>query len=149
VVQRSEHASWVLDLAKKEADRFDHRYLGPEHLVLGVLRDGGRGAARVLGLMAWSCWRRRPRLAVWSSVGWWPGPRPSDAELLSTLGIDLDTIRRSTEHTFGVRAVGGKATWRVTRRRGWWGQGWCGRRCVACRWSPSGPCSLPASRRTP
>jgi hypothetical protein len=39
VVQRSEHDSRVLDLAKKEADRFGHRYLGPEHVLLGVLAE--------------------------------------------------------------------------------------------------------------
>jgi hypothetical protein len=48
-----------------------------------------------------------------------PGPRPSDAELLGSLGIDLEAIRRSTEQTFGHRAVG----WAIreatrARRRG-------------------------------
>ena len=75
-----------------------------------------------------------------------PAPRPSDAELLGTLGIDLDAVRRDTEHAFGVQVVG-EATWRVTRRRWLVGpSGWCGRRCVARRWSPSGPCGWPASR---
>jgi Clp amino terminal domain, pathogenicity island component len=49
-----------------------------------------------------------------------PTPRPSDGELLGTLGIDLDAVRGSTEQTFGWQAVG-EATWRVTRRRGWRG----------------------------
>ena len=48
-----------------------------------------------------------------------PRPRPSDAELLGTLGVDLEAIRRITERTFGHRAVG----WAVreatrARRRG-------------------------------
>jgi ATP-dependent Clp protease ATP-binding subunit ClpA len=47
VTQRSEQADRVLDLAKDEAEGFGHRYLGPEHLVLRVLRDGS-GASRVL-----------------------------------------------------------------------------------------------------
>jgi hypothetical protein len=47
-----------------------------------------------------------------------PAPRPSDVELLSSLGIDLDAVRHQTEQTFGFHAVG-EATWRVTRRR-WW-----------------------------
>jgi ClpA/ClpB-like protein len=50
-----------------------------------------------------------------------PAPRPSDAELLGTLGINLDAVRRDTEHAFGVQVVG-EATWRVTRRRSWWGR---------------------------
>ena len=48
MAQRSQQADRVLDLAGKEAERFGHRYLGPEHLVLGVLRDGRSGASRVL-----------------------------------------------------------------------------------------------------
>jgi hypothetical protein len=48
-----------------------------------------------------------------------PSPRPSDAELLGSLGIDLATIRQATEQTFGHNAVG----WAVreatrARRRG-------------------------------
>ena len=49
-----------------------------------------------------------------------PAPRPSDGELLGSLGIDLDAVRHETEQRFGVQAVG-EATWRVTRRRWWWG----------------------------
>jgi ATP-dependent Clp protease ATP-binding subunit ClpA len=48
MTQRSEQADWVLHLAKEEADLLGHRYLGPEHLVLGVLRDGGSGASQIL-----------------------------------------------------------------------------------------------------
>jgi hypothetical protein len=63
----------------------------------------------------------RVALARLADQGAVPAPRPSDAELLGTLGIDLDAVRRDTEHTFGVQGVG-EATWRVTRRRGWWGR---------------------------
>ena len=35
--------------------------------------------------------------------------------------MDLEAVRRDTEHDFGVQVVG-EATWRVTRRRGWWGR---------------------------
>ena len=48
MVQRSEHADRVLHLARAEADRFGHRYLEPEHLVLGILRHGANGASRIL-----------------------------------------------------------------------------------------------------
>jgi hypothetical protein len=63
----------------------------------------------------------RAALARLATRGAVPAPRPSDAELLGSLGIDLDAVRRDTEHAFGVQAVG-SATWRVTRRRGWWGR---------------------------
>ena len=36
-------------------------------------------------------------------------------------GHRLDAVRRDTEHAFGVQVVG-EATWRVTRRRSWWGR---------------------------
>jgi hypothetical protein len=66
-------------------------------------------------------WRRPgPRWLVWATRGVVPAPRPSDTELLGSLGIDLDAVRRDTEEAFGVRVVG-EATWRVTRRRLWWG----------------------------
>jgi ATP-dependent Clp protease ATP-binding subunit ClpC len=48
VAQRSQHAQRVLHLAREEAERSGHCYLGPEHLVLGVLHDGDSGASRVL-----------------------------------------------------------------------------------------------------
>jgi len=38
----------VLDLAWEEANGLGHRYLGPEHVVLGVLRDDASGVAQLL-----------------------------------------------------------------------------------------------------
>lgn len=43
-----EHARRVLDLAREEADGLGHRYLGPEHVVLGVRRDPTSRAAQLL-----------------------------------------------------------------------------------------------------
>jgi ATP-dependent Clp protease ATP-binding subunit ClpA len=121
VVQRSEQADRVLDLARAEAEGFGHRYLGPEHLVLGVLRDGASGASRVLAAHGVDLPAARVALGRLAERGLVPGPRPSDAELLGALGIDLDAVRRDTEQAFGFRAVG-EATWRVTRRRRWRGR---------------------------
>jgi hypothetical protein len=119
VAQRSQQADRVLDLAGKEAERFGHRYLGPEHLVLGVLRDGRSGASRVLEAHGVDLPAAREALGRLADRGVVPGPRPSDAELLGSLGIDLDLIRRTTEQTFGYKAVG----WAIreatrARRRG-------------------------------
>ncbi|HEY4989584.1 MAG TPA: Clp protease N-terminal domain-containing protein, partial [Opitutaceae bacterium] len=41
-------AQQVLALARKEADRFHHNYVGTEHILLGLLREGEGVAARVL-----------------------------------------------------------------------------------------------------
>jgi hypothetical protein len=116
VVQRSEHADRVLDLARAEAERFQHRYLGPEHLVLGVLRDGASEASRILEAHGLDLPAAREALGRLAERGLVPGPRPSDAELLGALGIDLQTVRHSTEQAFGGKAVG-RAIREATRAR--------------------------------
>jgi ATP-dependent Clp protease ATP-binding subunit ClpA len=121
VVQRSEQARRVLDLAREEAAGFGHRYLGPEHLVLGVLRDGGSKASRVLEAFGVDLAAAHAALRRLADRGVVAVPRPSDAELLDLLGIDLDAVRRDAEQAFGFQAVA-EATWRVTRRRGWRGR---------------------------
>ena len=117
----TEPAHRVLDLAREEAERCGHRYLGPEHVLLGVLAEGQGGTARALRAHGLDLVAARAALARLAERGVVPAPRPSDAELLGSLGIDLDAVRRDTEQTFGFRAVG-EATWRVTRRRHWWGR---------------------------
>jgi hypothetical protein len=118
VVQRDDQARRVLDLSREEADRFGHRFLGPEHLVLGVLRDGGSGASRVLEAHGVDLPGARAQLRRLVDRGLVPGPRPSDAELLGTLGVDLEAIRRSTEQTFGPTAVGWADREATRARRG-------------------------------
>ena len=116
MAQRNDHAQRVLDLARAEAERFGHRYLGSEHLLLGLLRDGDSGACRVLeahGVDLRAAWEALGRLADHGAV---PGPRPSDAELLRTLGVDLEAIRQSTEQAFGRKAMG-RAIREATRAR--------------------------------
>jgi hypothetical protein len=119
VAQRSAHANRVLDLAWKEADLVGHRYVGPEHLVLGVLRDGRSDASRALEAHGADLAAARAAVGQLADRGLVPRPFPSDAELLGTLGVDLEAIRRTTEQTFGHKALG----WAVreatrARRRG-------------------------------
>jgi ATP-dependent Clp protease ATP-binding subunit ClpA len=117
----TEPAHRVLDLAREEAERVGHRYLGPEHVLLGVLAEGHSAAVGVLRAYGVDLRVARAALVRLADRGVVPAPRPSDAELLGSLGIDLDAVRRGTEQTFGFRAVG-EATWRVTRRRSWRGR---------------------------
>ena len=44
----TERARKVLSLAQEEAQRFNHHYIGTEHLLLGLVREGEGVAARVL-----------------------------------------------------------------------------------------------------
>jgi ClpA/ClpB-like protein len=118
VVQRSQQADRVLELAREEADLLGHRYLGPEHLVLGVLRDGASGASRALEAHGVDLPAGRAALGRLADYGVVPGPRPSDAELLDTLGIDLAAIRRATEQTFGRKALGWAIREATRARRG-------------------------------
>src|SRR5712691_8811282 len=45
----TERARKVLQLAQEEAQRFNHNYIGTEHLLLGLVREGEGVAAKVLG----------------------------------------------------------------------------------------------------
>jgi ATP-dependent Clp protease ATP-binding subunit ClpC len=47
----TERARKVLTLAQEEAQRFNHNYIGTEHLLLGLVREGDGVAARVLSNM--------------------------------------------------------------------------------------------------
>ena len=44
----SERARKVLILAQEEAQRFNHNYIGTEHILLGLVREGEGVAAKVL-----------------------------------------------------------------------------------------------------
>src|SRR4030067_1017617 len=44
----TERARRVLTLAQEEAQRFNHNYIGTEHLLLGLVREGEGIAASVL-----------------------------------------------------------------------------------------------------
>ena len=108
----------TLDLAREEATGFGHRYLGPEHVLLGVLASGQLPAAGMLQAHGVDLLAARAALVRLAARGVVPAPRPSDAELLGSLGIDLAAVARESEQRFGVEAVG-EASWRVTRRHGW------------------------------
>jgi hypothetical protein len=116
VVAASPFIGQVLELAAQEAARFGHRYVGPEHLLLGLLREGAGPAARILQRQGVDLEGARAALGRLVERGVVPGPRPSDAELLRSLGIDLEAVRCSTERAFGVPALQ-RATREATRAR--------------------------------
>jgi hypothetical protein len=123
MVRFTDAAGIVPHLAREEAERQHQYYLGPEHLLLGLLveddnpevlaaRAAGvdlkvgddNPAARVLRAhgVSWDSVRAGiDRLVV---EGVLPGPQPSDKELLATLGIDLDAIMDRLGESFGWEA---------------------------------------------
>ena len=48
----SERARRVLSLAQEEAQRFNHNYIGTEHILLGLVRETEGVAARVLSSLS-------------------------------------------------------------------------------------------------
>jgi len=119
VVGRSAEVHRVVELAGEEASRFGHRYVGPEHLLLGMLRNDGSEAARVLRAEGVDLEAARAALGRLAAQGVVPRPRLSDAELLGSLGIRLEAVRRDAEEAFGIQRLG----WAIreatrARRRG-------------------------------
>ena len=122
------------ELAQEEARRLRHNYVGTEHLLVGLIGEGNGLAARVLMRQGADLDRARRELDRLVEAGVLPRPKLTDAELLGTVGIDLDEVRRRSEDAFGEVAVD-RAAWRVTRRR--WRRG--------ATWTPL--CGLPVSPR--
>jgi hypothetical protein len=119
----TEEAGIVPHLAREEAERRHQYYLGPEHLLLGLLvgdenpmvrglREHGldlkvgddNPAARVLRAHGLDLETVRAGIDRLVAEGVLPGPQPSDAELLATLGIDLDAVMARLKESFGWEA---------------------------------------------
>ena len=110
-------------LAREEAERRRQYYLGPEHLLLGLLVEEDNPAvrelrahgmpvevgddnlaARVLRAHGLTSATVRAGIDRLVAEGVLPGPQPSDAELLATLGIDLDAVMAHIDESFGSQA---------------------------------------------
>jgi ATP-dependent Clp protease ATP-binding subunit ClpA len=102
------HAS---GLARMEARRLGHHYLGPEHLLLGLLMHGDNLAARVLVAHGLDLETVRAEVDRLIDQGVLPGPQPSDSQLLATLGVDLEAVHARVQATFGD-----KAYWQAAQR---------------------------------
>jgi hypothetical protein len=118
VVATTEQAGIVPHLGREEAERLRHQYLGPEHLLLGLLREGGdpvphgdNPAARMLAFRGLDLAAARAGIDRLIADDVLPGPQPSDAELLASLGIDLDAVDRRIKESFGWSAYYDAAQW--------------------------------------
>jgi ATP-dependent Clp protease ATP-binding subunit ClpA len=76
----NDRAKRVLALAQDEAVRFNHNYIGTEHLLLGLVREGEGAAARVLDSLGIEL--SKVRMSVESMIGRGdPAVRPSEITL--------------------------------------------------------------------
>jgi ATP-dependent Clp protease ATP-binding subunit ClpA len=98
-------------LARMEARRLGHHYLGAEHLLLGLLLEGDNLAARVLVAHGLDVETVRAGVDQLIAQGVLPGPQPSDGELLATIGVDLEAVHARVQATFGD-----KAYWEAAQR---------------------------------
>lgn len=100
-------AQQVLALARKEADRFHHNYVGTEHLLLGLINLGQGVAVNVLQKMGLDL--QTVRTAVEKQVGTGPESKPSGnipytprvKKVLALSGKEAKTLNHSyvgTEH---------------------------------------------------
>jgi ATP-dependent Clp protease ATP-binding subunit ClpA len=106
MVAFTQAAGRVSRLAQQEARRLDHQYLGPEHHLLGLLLEGDNLAARVLRAHGLDLEAVRAEVDRLIANGVLPSPKSGDAELLATLGIDLEAVHGRVKATFGDKAYG-------------------------------------------
>src|SRR5712675_2457271 len=99
----TERARKVLTLAQEEATRFNHNYIGTEHLLLGLVREGEGVAAKVLSNLGVEL--NRVRSAVEFIIG--RGDRPTVGEIGLTprakkvIELAVDEARRLGHHYIG------------------------------------------------
>ncbi|MCS7207490.1 MAG: ATP-dependent Clp protease ATP-binding subunit [Dehalococcoidia bacterium] len=101
----SERARRVLSLAQEEAVRFNHNYIGTEHLLLGLVRETEGVAARVLANLGVDL--NKVRSAVEFIIG--RGERPVSQESIGltprakkVIELAVDEARRLGHHYIGT-----------------------------------------------
>lgn len=97
---------WILRTAQEEAEAARHGYAGVEHLLVVLARGRSRLVAEVLADHGVTYQRARDAVGVVVGSGRGDGPAWDAATLLSTLGIDLDVVRRRVQARFGPNAIG-------------------------------------------
>src|SRR5919199_275787 len=106
----TERARKVLQLAQEEAQRFNHNYIGTEHLLLGLVREGEGVAAKVLGNLGVEL--NKVRSAVEFIIGRGDrtvagdiGLTPRAKKVLESLGVSLDKVRSQVIYVLNQSAA--------------------------------------------
>src|SRR6185295_1342113 len=90
----------VLTLAQDEAQRFNHNYIGTEHLLLGLVREGEGVAARVLENM--NVELPKVRTAVEFIIGRGDRPVVGEVGLTPRAKLAIDEARRLGHNYIGT-----------------------------------------------
>jgi ClpA/ClpB-like protein len=120
--QLSPEAREVMSLALTESEQLGHRYVGDEHVILGLLRGKPSRASSLLRGHGLDLASARAELQRLSAAGLMPRSRADDAGALRAVGIDVEAVRQRLVTAFGAEAVGA-AVWRASRRPWWRGGG--------------------------
>ena len=100
----SERARRVLSLAQEEAQRFNHNYIGTEHILLGLVRETDGVAAKVLGSLGVEL--NKVRSAVEFIIGRGERSTPSEIGLTprakKVIELAVDEARRLSHHYIGT-----------------------------------------------
>jgi ATP-dependent Clp protease ATP-binding subunit ClpA len=96
---------WILRRGQEEAEAARHGYVGVEHLLVVLARGRSRFVAEVLADHGVTFERARHAVREVVDSGRGDGPARDAGALLSTLGIDLDEVRRRVEARFGPNAI--------------------------------------------
>jgi ATP-dependent Clp protease ATP-binding subunit ClpA len=105
--QFTERARKVLSLSQEEAQRFNHNYIGTEHLLLGLVREGDGVAAKVLDKLGVEL--EKARNAVEFIIG--RGDRMVVGEVGLTprakkvIELAVDEARRLNHHYIGTEHI--------------------------------------------
>ena len=103
----SERARRVLSLAQEEAQRFNHNYIGTEHILLGLVRETDGVAARVLNSL--NVELPKVRSAVEFIIGRGERPSPGDMGLTprakKVIELAVDEARRLSHHYIGTEHI--------------------------------------------
>src|SRR6266536_380913 len=91
----TERARRVLTLAQEEALRFNHNYIGTEHLLLGLVREGEGVAAKVLANLGVELIIGRGDRAVMGEIGLTPRAK-------KVIELAVDEARRLGHHYIGT-----------------------------------------------
>src|SRR6185369_16848246 len=101
----TKRAKQVLQIATEEARAFNHPYIGTEHILLGLIREGEGVAARVLDDLGVKL--SQARHAVEFIVGMGEGPTRQDHHYIGTEHLLLGLVRNGEGVATGVLDIMG------------------------------------------